>query len=321
MQVRGLAGAGDLAERLAGAGLLPSESHERVRNIIASPLSGWDGQGLLDIFPLVSMLDTVLCDTAGLAELPGRFLLVVDDGRRDVIGLGADIGLLSVARDQLALVLAGLDTGLRVRPDQAVDVVRGAAEAFLAERAAQGSTAWRLAELADGPAAIGRRMGRPPASMPRLSGRQPTPVGAYDGVSVVGVPLGRLDAEQVATLISAADEFRVTPWRSVAFRGRIRTTAGLITDPDSPWLGVTACAGKPRCAQALADVRTDAAKALAPGRRPVHWSGCARRCGRPAGSLVDVVATDLGYHVTVDGQMRSEGVGVGVAAQVIRAVR
>ena len=45
VQLRGLAencGA-ELAELLHGAGLLPSEEHERVRNMVASPLSGLDG--------------------------------------------------------------------------------------------------------------------------------------------------------------------------------------------------------------------------------------------------------------------------------------
>ena len=39
------------------AGFLPSETHERVRNIIASPLSGISG-GLADLRPLVVDLDT-----------------------------------------------------------------------------------------------------------------------------------------------------------------------------------------------------------------------------------------------------------------------
>ncbi|MEW1846005.1 precorrin-3B synthase, partial [Nonomuraea angiospora] len=38
VQVRGLRSPAAFAERIAAAGLLPSEAHERVRNIVASPL-------------------------------------------------------------------------------------------------------------------------------------------------------------------------------------------------------------------------------------------------------------------------------------------
>jgi precorrin-3B synthase len=49
-------------------------------------------------------------------------------------------------------------------------------------------------------------------------------------------------------------------------------------------------------------VRADAATALATGALPAggarqHWAGCERRCGRPRGEVVDVVATLDGYRV------------------------
>jgi precorrin-3B synthase len=28
-----------------------------------------------------------------------------------------------------------------------------------------------------------------------------------------------------------------------------------------------------------------------------HWAGCERRCGRPSGDVVDVVATATGYRI------------------------
>jgi precorrin-3B synthase len=69
-------------------------------------------------------------------------------------------------------------------------------------------------------------------------------------------------------------------------------------DAASPWLRVTACAGRPGCASALADVQADAAGFAARWpERIVHVSGCARHCGRPVGPLVDVTATSEGYQV------------------------
>ena len=52
------------------AGLLPSATHERVRNIVASPLSGRAG-GNLDVRPWVGELDAAICAEPRLAELGG----------------------------------------------------------------------------------------------------------------------------------------------------------------------------------------------------------------------------------------------------------
>src|SRR5690606_29952064 len=58
-QLRRVRDAGELTERLERAGLLPSRTHERVRNILASPLSGRVG-GLADVRPLAPALDARL---------------------------------------------------------------------------------------------------------------------------------------------------------------------------------------------------------------------------------------------------------------------
>src|SRR5258705_8374529 len=148
IQLRGLAPGAevDLAQILSEVGLLPSESHERVRNIAASALTGRDRSGLLDVRPIVADLDRKLCAEADLARLSGRFLFTVDDGRGDVSGLDSDVGLLGVSPDTVALFLAGADTGLRTRPADAAAVALAVARTFVAERDA-GSPAWRLVEL------------------------------------------------------------------------------------------------------------------------------------------------------------------------------
>ncbi len=57
LQLRGLApgAARELGDRLAAAGLLPSETHERVRNLLARSLTCLAG-GLLHARPLVRSL-------------------------------------------------------------------------------------------------------------------------------------------------------------------------------------------------------------------------------------------------------------------------
>ena len=319
VQLRGLAedDVPALGERLAAAGLLPSETHERVRNVLASTLSGRSG-GLVDVRPWVAAFDAGLRADPALADLPGRFLATLDDGRGDVSGLGGDVGLLALGRDGVALLLGGADSGLRATAAGAVDLLLAATRAFLAERADQGGTAWRLADLGDGRSRVTARLGAPAADPVEVPGAPLLgPVGAaeqHDGrIALIGVvPLGRLTADQVDLLARLAPEVQVTPWRSVVVPDladdRVDDAAvdlhrtGIVFDEASPWLRVSACAGRPGCAKSLADVRTDVAAAVVRGDLPAdgtrqHWAGCERRCGRPRGAVVDVVATGTGYRV------------------------
>lgn len=382
VQLRGLAEGAqiELAVRLRGAGLLPSDSHERVRNIVSSAATGRDGAGHLDVHALVDELDRRLCADPALAQLSGRFLFTVDDGRRDVSGLDGDVGLLGVDANTVALLLTGTDTGLRGRPDHAVTLALAAAHAFVSVRAAQASMAWRLAELGPaGRAACAERIGAgldrdasrdtgyrrmwisetlvPPADAtyrPALGG-----LAQRDGRVAIGaaVPLGRLGADQAETLAVVAEagsgELRITPWRTVYLPDLPSDTvdgtmaalrhAGFVLDPAAPLAGVSACAGRPGCARSLADVRGDALRAHAAAATaavlPVHWSGCARDCGRPADRHVRVRAVDrvravglgyeaslgyevgLGYEVSLDGVVWSTVDNPADLANVVTAVR
>jgi precorrin-3B synthase len=310
----------ELGARLAAAGLLPSETHERVRNVVASVLSGRSG-GLVDVRLWVPAFDAGLRADPALAALPGRFLATLDDGRGDVAGLGGDVGLLALDARTVALLLGGVDSGLRASPDAAVELALAATRAFLDERAEQGGSAWRLAELEAGPQRVASRLnGRHGGFGPKLEiPAAPVigPVGAAtqaDGrIALIGVvPLGRLSAEQADLLAGLAPEVQVTPWRSVVVPDLTEDAVddaavdlyrtGIVFDEESPWLRVTACAGRPGCAKSLADVRADAVAAVTSGSLPAdgarqHWAGCERRCGRPRGDVVDVVATGSGYRI------------------------
>ncbi|MFE3142394.1 precorrin-3B synthase [Streptomyces scopuliridis] len=360
VQLRGLGGScgAELAERLYEAGLLPSEAHERVRNIVASPLAGLDELPSAEVQLWARELDGLLCASARAAALSGRFLFALDDGRGDVAALGADVTLLA-RRDGSVVVRTGANrSGLRVTPEDAPRAALLAAETFLTLAEASGSGAWRVREL---PAEHGRGLeaavragltdagiameyvaeasepgagpGSEPgseaesgpgseASKPDPEGEPPLPgpVLSPDGTVALSVHarLGRLSVAQWRLLATAANgPLRVTPWRGVIVPGvapatagavldRLRT-AGLITGPGSPWHGVGACTGRPGCAKALADVRSDAAAAVSRGSGglPVYWSGCARRCGHPEGRWVDVVATGEGrYDISVQGDAR-----------------
>jgi precorrin-3B synthase len=310
LQVRGLTDGVELSARLASAGLLPSATHERVRNVLASPLTGRDGRGFADVRPLVEALDEGLCARPRLVGLSGRFLFAVDDGRGDVAWLGADVAAVLTSENDAAVLLGGEDAGLRSTVDGAPALMLACAETFLTLREHE----WRVAELADGPRRLAAHLAGPPGAPRRLDRREGTRQGVGrveqgDGfVSLVaGAPLGWLDRRQAAALTATGAPLVITPWRRLVIADlpadrveevarRLRGT-GLLLDPGDPLARVTACTGRPGCAKALADVRADAAPV--PGTTlPVHWSGCARRCGRPRGAVVDVVATGHGYSVT-----------------------
>ncbi|QSB12759.1 precorrin-3B synthase [Natronosporangium hydrolyticum] len=327
LQLRGIsdeAGVGRLAGDLAEIGLLPSVSHERVRNLIASPLSGLDQAGHLDIRRLVRQVDAAVCGDADLAHLSGRFLIALDDGRGDVTGLGAD---LCWTAGTGALLVAGADLGLRIDLYSVPDALVTAARAFLAVAAGRRDV-WRVADLPGAPAAIVASLGGPTADpVPAPRAGPPRLGGHRHGFVVAMAPLGRLTAAQADAIAdhAATGELVTTPWRSVvvptAAPAADLAATGLIVDPASPWVGVTACTGRPGCASALADVRADATAVLAalaahePSEGctsgghgpsgvddlPLHWAGCDRVCGRPAGPVAVAVATGAGYRVAGPG--------------------
>ncbi|MFF4171997.1 cobalamin biosynthesis protein CobG [Streptomyces sp. NPDC001744] len=306
-ELRGLAeGCGaELAPLLTEAGLLPSPTHERVRNIVASPAAGLDGLGHADVQLWARELDERLCAAPWAAALSGRFLFVLDDGRGDVTGLGGDVTLVAAAPDAALLRLGGRT--VRVAAADAPRAALAAARAFLSAAREAGTGAWRVRELPEGHdvdvrealarAGIAAEDGREPVP-PRAAPPAPGPLGA--SALHVLAPLGRLTAAQLRALLPAG-EVRLTPWRGAVVTGTdpgrlpALEAHGLITRPGSPWAGVSACTGRPGCAKSLADVRADAVPG-SPGL-PVHYSGCERRCGRPHGDWIDVLAVPGGGYL------------------------
>jgi precorrin-3B synthase len=299
-------------------GLLPSDRHERVRNVVTSPLTGRVG-GAADLRGLATALDQALCADDALADLPGRVLFALDDGRGDVAGPRADFAVRAVAPGRARLVLGGRWAGPERTVAEVVTELLAAARRFAAVRDGR----WHVREL---PGAGTELFDRPAAPVPAASVLSSAPAGPprlgahpHDrgpGTSVVAAaPLGLLSAAQVAALVGvarpAAGELIVTPWRSVvvpdvpadAVADAVRTlaAAGLGVEDDWPWRALTACTGAPGCANAHAST-VDRAAQLAGSRPtarehdslPVHVVGCARRCGAPAGPHVEWLATPAG---------------------------
>ena len=303
LQIRGITDAEALANAIADAGLLPSPTHERVRNVVASPLTGRLG-GNADVRGLVRGLDAAIQANARPARLPGRFMFAIDDGRGDVSGLGADVGLHFLDEDTAALLVAGVDTG--VRTGDGVPLLVQVAERFADIR----GTAWRTTELDDpSPLLDGLTpTAEPGAVWPPVARPTVGWIPQDDGLVTLGaaVPLGVLKTRVAEYLAAVGSPMVITPWRSVLVFDldeeiadtalRVLAPLGLVFDDASPWLDVSACTGSPGCAHSATDVRRDAAAAVHDGTSGSHrhFVGCERACGSPPTGEV-LVATAGGY--------------------------
>uniref|UniRef100_A0AAU2V7H5 Cobalamin biosynthesis protein CobG n=1 Tax=Streptomyces sp. NBC_00003 TaxID=2903608 RepID=A0AAU2V7H5_9ACTN len=246
-----------LAELLRHTALLPSEAHERIRNIVASPLAGLDGIGHGTLHPWLRELDALLCAQDWTAALSGRFLFALDDGRGDVAGLGGDVTLLAQA-GATAVVRVGA-SALRVAAADAPRAALEAARAFLATAAAAGNGAWRVRELPPGHevdladalahAGIGAEptpvpdtpvlntsvpdtsvlntpvpdTSVPDTPTPTAHSTAPAPgiVAGPDGTYalLVAPVLGRVTSTQLRALAGPGGEVRITPWRGFVVPG------------------------------------------------------------------------------------------------------
>lgn len=218
LQVRGLPGThGRLTPEalaaLESTGLLPSRSHELVRNVMVSPQSGLAG-GAADLRDVARELDGLICADLRLAELPARFLFVLDDGRGDLLDRPADLGLMALDAGTARLRVGdgwGPVVPLGEAPARLVQLTR----AFLDRRGPGSDAAWHVREL---PAPLVESVEAAPEPAPGRSDDRrglderwgPVPGGEH-----VRVPDEGLTRTEVEALTATADEVIVTPWRGI----------------------------------------------------------------------------------------------------------
>ncbi len=325
LQVRGLPDPlpDDVAERLADAGLLPSLTHERARNILAAPSSAVLRERARE-------LDRMLISRPELAGLPGRFLMLLTDtsglglderfdvayvdagdgsgvlllGRADsVAGPGVGRGVSdrqrgnnpAVEEDPRRATHSPLRLGRVVSSDEALGAMLDVAAQFLAERADE--RVWNIRDLPESSPLCGSFA---QAEVPGDPAGATLSPGVYGADLVAGIPLGLLEAAHLNAMESVTEHVVITPWRSVLVPGGAAydaqlAAAGLIVDDTSAWGRISACTGAPYCGRAQSETLSlarECAETIGSKLPRLHLVGCERRCGEPRGEHVTVVSAE-----------------------------
>ena len=222
LQLRGMSGDGPHLTKAALAaivstGLLPSRTHELVRNVLVSPQTGLAG-GRADLRPVATELDDLLLADAELGRLPGRFLFTLDDGRGDVLDRltgtgkrGTDLGFVALGDGAVQLRVGdhwGDVTSLTGAARRMLDLARQ----FLDVRGTGANAPWHVRELT-GP------LQAPVPADPRIPApATPLAYGAVPGGTHVAADDGALTQSRVESLLEQASGVGylvVTPWHGV----------------------------------------------------------------------------------------------------------
>jgi len=315
LQIRGI---GDkhlnLIDGLLAAGLGPRDAaSDDVRNLMLSPLAGYDPSTVLDVRPLADQILELLQGTLRFHQLSAKFAVQLDGGE----GLAMlehphDLWLSAMRLEQrtwLAFGLAGCPGDGQVvgavPMEQGLALVRGVLERFLDLARPDQARMRQLLEhctvdcFIDG---LGLDVRRDAAVLGwrRVAGNSGWlgAVPQQQGVALgIAPPLGRLTADMLRGAAHVARQhgdgsLRLTPWQSLMLPNIAPTSLtqaqhrlsslGLLCHSDAPLARVVACTGASGCAKAQGDTKADAVRlaALLPACAPasVHLCGCPRSC-------------------------------------------
>jgi ferredoxin-nitrite reductase len=241
----------DVLMRLADLGLNSRGSGaDNVRNITASPTSGFDPQELIDVVPLARALQFYLLNHRDLYGLPRKFNVAFDSGGSiGVVSDTNDIGFLAtLTRDGkivFRVLLAGitghgqfgLDAGIGLAPSECVAAAAAMIRVFNEDGDRTDRKKARLKYLIDrwGVArfieAVQSRVAFPllPLGEDACEPRPPTQKHGHLGVHPerdprlrylgVAIPVGRMTAAQMRGLADVAESFgagelRTTVWQN-----------------------------------------------------------------------------------------------------------
>jgi ferredoxin-nitrite reductase len=283
---------------------------DNIRNITATPTSGFDRNELIDVRPYAKALHHYILNHRDMYGLPRKFNIAFDSG--GVISAAADtndIGFFAVRVPEGSATIApgvyfrvelggitghgdfARDTGLLVRPSEAVPLAAAMVRVFLENGDRTNRKKARLKYLlekwgfekfiAETEKKLAFPLTRAPreASAPRHPVLKHGHVGVYrqsqNGRNYVGaiVPVGRMSAKQMRRVADLADNFgtgelRLTVWQNFliphvpdAFTSSIARSLeriGFTVEPSNVAGCVIACTGNKGCKYAAADTKSHA---------------------------------------------------------------
>lgn len=257
VEIRSIRDPAPLQAGLGSADLLPAPTHERMRNIVASPPAALSPEataagvrspgvlapgmfamrpGSIDLAPTVRALDAALVGEPDLARLSGRFLFGLDGGLGDVLALQPDLAIVLLPDGPdgpghaCRLVCGGDDSGPVLALSEAPAALVTAARAFLDIA----GSAWRVDDLPDARAAAARIYHAVTVfhAAPGLAAAasevltvvpSPAPASAPSMALVAALPLGTAGGDAWRALAALARRgdglVRTTPWRSAVVAG------------------------------------------------------------------------------------------------------
>ncbi len=282
---------------------------DNIRNVTGTPTAGIDPQELIDTRPFARELHFHILNDRSLYGLPRKFNIAFDGaGRIAVLEDTNDIAFQAVElRDghdvapgvYFRLALGGItghkdlarDTGVVVRPDEAVEVVDAILRVFIDTGDRTNRAKARLKYVLDAlgfekflelvEAKLGRKLLRAPIGVvaPRPAYDRLAHIGVHPqkqpGLDWIGVALklGRLTSEQVRGLAAIAREFgdgdvRLTVWQNLLISGVSDAhveqavagieALGLSTKASAIRAGLVACTGNVGCRFAASDTKQHA---------------------------------------------------------------
>ncbi len=355
LQIRGVSEAtlADLHRRLAAVGLIDADPDvERLRNIVASPLSDIDQDAAFDLAPSVAALERRLAEDAGLRPLPPKFGYVIDArGRLPLADVDADIrfeGTFEADERAFAVYLSGDDPWAVISAaDEIGSAAARLARAFLALAGSGADAPRRMRALVGrlGADAVFNEAGFDAVPYPRASAcahlAEALGAHAFGRTIVVGVaaPFGEMDSTAFSALIghahrAGASGVRLAPWRTLFLTGvtprgaaslvKEAAKLGFILDAGDRRLRVASCPGAPACLHGVHGLRDDAlrwARLLPQGEGVIlHVSGCAKGCARPIPTAATLVATEAGYDLVLAGRAADDPAQTGLAGPAVDAL-
>jgi ferredoxin-nitrite reductase len=277
-------------------GSIPGTDH--LRNIMISPLAGFDAQAQIDTRLLVPALDRLLSNWPDLIHLSPKFSIGLDGGER--LSVRSQPNDLRFLCHDGAFHLQLADQTFRLLPQNTVQVVQALIEVYLYHVDRHLPKPPRFAKLLTqvGMEAFVRAIAPWTTAVPNdettEERSQTMPVGLYGDSIALAIPLGQISVKQLrglATLVthSGAGLLHLTPWRNLVLPGmgdlegvdRELHRLQLSRNRDNPWRFLIACSGSTGCASGLADVQADAQHlAQLPNltQTTIHLSGCDKFC-------------------------------------------